>query len=352
MKHVIFIFLSLGFCSCIMQKQSIGLEDEIYLSSNEIRTEEAQRAINVALAAKDNQEQVVEYTSYSSRIRRFHNPYYTGSYWDPFVCPQTRMSFGYSNFGWNGGFSSGYGYYDPWFSPYYGYDPYWGYRSYYGSRYNNWGYFDSYGYNGRSQNRPNSPRGNFNRGNYRPNSSGYRSRSTNYRSTTPNPAYRNNSTQPGKPSTPTRTYNSQDQINGVNKPSNGGKPVINRGTRTPESRPNNYNQTRDNIRRNTPNSNPITKPRSGGNPVINGGNTPRTNPGKTRPTYNSQPKRPQQNNTKPRRNSSMRDGSPRSSGSRGRSNSSYSAPRRSAPSGGNSTRSSGRSRSNHSRRPR
>ena len=128
MKKLFYLFVLSFFSSCIKHVVDPYADDEIYMTQAEFERQEAQAAINAALADKD-QEDIPEYGTYRSRLRRFHNPYYTGGYYDPFVQPRPAFSFGYSNyFGWNAGFSYGWGYspwfydpwfYDPWFSPYY-----------------------------------------------------------------------------------------------------------------------------------------------------------------------------------------------------------------------------------------
>ncbi|MFO7657843.1 MAG: hypothetical protein R6W78_12315, partial [Bacteroidales bacterium] len=95
---------------------------------------------------------------YASRIRRFHRPFYTYSYYDPWyndpywydynpIHWSLGYSWGYSP-SWNFGFSYGYPYYySSWYSPYsyYGYNDYYGYSPY---RYSYWtGYRHGY-YNG------------------------------------------------------------------------------------------------------------------------------------------------------------------------------------------------------------
>lgn len=78
--------------------------------------------------------------SYSSRIRRFHNPYYFDNdpYWN------LSMSWGYySPYSWNRPYYSGYGYWDPWYSSWY--SP-WGYYGGYSSLYWGYGYYPYYSY--------------------------------------------------------------------------------------------------------------------------------------------------------------------------------------------------------------
>ena len=99
---------------------------------------------------------VYQSPSYTSRINRFHSPYYGYSYYDPWYDPyysyspwSFNLGFGYG-LGW-GHSSFGYGY--PYYSPYYSYwdYPYYGYGYGYGGSY--WrgyrnGYNDAYYWGG------------------------------------------------------------------------------------------------------------------------------------------------------------------------------------------------------------
>lgn len=96
---------------------------------------------------------------YSTRIRRFHQPYqtfnyyspaYCGFYYDPFYSPGWNFSIGV-------GYSYGFGYYDPFFNPFYNpwyssyYSPYYGYGGWGGYDSYRWGYRDGY-WDGRNDN--------------------------------------------------------------------------------------------------------------------------------------------------------------------------------------------------------
>jgi hypothetical protein len=95
--------------------------------------------------------------SYTSRIRRFHDPYYSNYYCDYYASPyaydpyyygsnwsfSVGFSWGWGSFGYGWGYPYyGYGYpYYGWYDPWYGY-PYYGYGSYWAGYWD--GYYDGY----------------------------------------------------------------------------------------------------------------------------------------------------------------------------------------------------------------
>lgn len=84
---------------------------------------------------------------YSYRIRRFHNPYYFGSFYDDWYYDGYYSPWYSGYYGLNWGWNYGWGYYDPWYSWSWGYPYHYGYYSpfAFGIGYYGWGgYYGGY----------------------------------------------------------------------------------------------------------------------------------------------------------------------------------------------------------------